>query len=281
MRRVLALVAVLVAGTAAAGSAAPRTDPLVGTWRYGDGLVRVERGGDGAYTGTVVRSIRFLACAHLAGERMWRLFGEEGHYSGTQLSFGPRAGCGLRVRVPVSLRIEERTLAVRASRREFVRPGACGAGTDCFRLERVGSLTPPLPPGPTAATPPPTRGLDVAARGRPSGAASLGPGFVGTEAAGRVTLSGGSASGSLTFVQTFEDRSELLVLEVTGLVSATAARLQLEVTVKRSDSADCDAASRGRLVVVDSVGGDRVRVQLCGWDLIYAAGAFVGAARPG
>jgi hypothetical protein len=97
VKRVLVLAALVLATAPAAAAPTPPGDPLVGLWRYGDGTVRVVRHANGSFTGTVTAQLRFAACPHPAGEAMWRLWGANGRYSGRQLSFGARPGCGLRV----------------------------------------------------------------------------------------------------------------------------------------------------------------------------------------
>ena len=169
MLRLVALLAFAFAVPAAAPAAPP--DPLVGTWRYGDGTVQVVRHANGSFTGTVRSTVRFAACPHLRGEAMWRLWGGEGSYSGRQLSFGPRPGCGWRVPLAASIRVHRTVLELRVARREAIRPGACGALTDCFRLVRVG---PPPAPTPAPVAEPPRRRQDRRAlAARPPAAPSV------------------------------------------------------------------------------------------------------------
>ena len=165
MKRLLALAAVLLATAPAAATPTASGDPLVGLWRYGDGTVRVVRHANGSFTGTVGAPLRFAACPHHAGEAMWRLWGANGRYSGRQLSFGARPGCGLRVPLAASVRVDGRALELRVARRQGVRPGACGALTDCFALRRVGPLPRPAAPAPA---PTPQRAFDLLVDGAPA-----------------------------------------------------------------------------------------------------------------
>jgi hypothetical protein len=66
----LALAFVALIGNA---QAQPRdTDPIVGFWNYGGGVVQVT-GGPTSFAGTVVKATTFSTCAHPVGEVMWKI----------------------------------------------------------------------------------------------------------------------------------------------------------------------------------------------------------------
>lgn len=271
MKRLLALAALLLATLpGAAGSAG--TDPLIGTWRYGDGTVRVVRHANGSFTGTVVASLRFAACPHPGGEAMWRLFGSDGRYSGRQLSFGPRPGCGLRLHLAASVRLSGRSLELRVARREGIAPGACGALTDCFRLTRVGALPPSAEPPPSAAV---STAFDLSAHGAPEVGAPEADDYSASTAAGRILLpaTGTAASGSFLFFDTYADRSELVALRVESVVSSAVGRVVVAVRVSRSTRPGCEAGASGRLDVRD--GSDRIAVSVCGFTRAWTDSAAV------
>jgi hypothetical protein len=271
VKRLLALAALLLAALpGAAGSAG--TDPLVGTWRFGDGSIRVVRHANGSFTGTVLSPLRFAACPHPGGEAMWRLFGEDGHYSGRHLSFGPRAGCSLRVHLAASIRVSGRSLELRVARREGIRPGACGALTDCFRLTRVGAA-PPRAPEP--ATPPAvSTAFDLSANGAPESGAPGAEDYSASTAAGRILLSGpGAASGSFLVFDTYADRSELIAVRVERLLSRSAGRVAVAVEVSRATRPGCEAGAAGRLEARD--GSDRIALTVCGFARAWTASAAV------
>ena len=282
MKRLLALLVLLAAlpvAVAATGAPAPAAHPLVGTWRYGDGSVRVVRHANGSYTGTVRSTLRFAACGHPAGERMWTLWGGNGSYSGRQLSFGPRPGCSLRVPLAASIRVSGRALELRVARRQGIRPGACGGLTDCFRLTRVGPAprpaAPPAPPRPAA----PAAVADVSTAGVPAGSAALGEGHSSSSAAGRITV-GAEVTGSLLLVHTYTSRGDLVALRPSRVLVRRAGVLDLAVAVARSEAAGCAAGSTGTLALRDggTDGADGVRIRVCGWDLRFANGARVAIA---
>ncbi len=75
----------LFAGSAHAGPA--DTDPIIGYWNYGGGVVQV--GGSGpAFTGTIVKPTTFSDCAHPIGEVIWRITKTATAYTGTHTWFG-------------------------------------------------------------------------------------------------------------------------------------------------------------------------------------------------
>jgi hypothetical protein len=90
-------VALLVAAAAAAAApaAALATEPIEGTWTYGDGRVLVERVGPAEYVGTVVKRVRFTNCDHPVGEKMWSLGGSGSSYRGTHVWYGASPKCDI------------------------------------------------------------------------------------------------------------------------------------------------------------------------------------------
>lgn len=258
MKRLLALTAAVLAFAPAAAPSAT-SDPLVGSWRYGDGTVRVVRHANGSFTGTVTSSLRFAACPHPAGEPMWRLWGKEGRYSGRQLSFGPWAGCGLRVPLAASVRVDGRVLELRVARRQGLRPGACGASTDCFRLSRIGAAPAPGAPAAADPQPKPTISFDLAANGAPSSGRPQDASYSSSSGAGRIVLDG---TGSFLFFDTYSNRSEIVAVRVESLASTTPTRVVARVSVSRSTVPGCDAGATGTLTAED--GADRIALAVCG-----------------
>ena len=273
MKRLLALAATVLALAPAAAPSATG-EPLVGLWRYGDGTVRVVRHANGSFTGTVGAPVRFAACPHPAGEAMWRLWGTDGRYSGRQLSFGPRAGCGLRVPLAASIRVGDRALELRVARRQGARPGPCGAFTDCFRLTRVGQSPEAAPESADAAT-----SFDLVANGAPSTGRPQDATYSSSSAAGRIVLDG---TGSFLFFDTYSDRSELVAVRVAAVASATADRVSARVNVTRSTVRGCAAGATGTLAA--RAGDDRITLAVCGFRRIWTGAASVAvrgtAARP-
>lgn len=269
MKWVLALV---VAGLAFAPAATPSVagDPLVGLWRYNDGTVRVVRHANGSFTGTVGVPLRFAACPHRAGEAMWRFWGRDGRYSGRQLSFGARPGCGLRVPLSASVRVDGRVLELRVVRRQGLQPAACGILTDCFRLTRVGAA--PAPAAPPAQDPPPQPkgSFDLAANGAPSSGRPQDASYTSSSAAGRIVLDG---TGSFLFFDTYADRSEIVAVRVESLASATATRVVARVKVSRSTVAGCATGATGTLDARD--GTDRISIAVCGFTRTWTGAASV------
>lgn len=118
MRRLVALAVlgvVLLVGSVA--SASP-TDPIVGTWAYGEGRV-VVRGSGTSFTATVTAATRFAVCTHARGEQMWTIAHPGRWYSGRHLSFDDRIpGCDAddRVWLPAAWSVEGNRLTVRIAR---------------------------------------------------------------------------------------------------------------------------------------------------------------------
>lgn len=267
MKRPLALAAAVLAFAPAAAPSATG-DPLVGLWRYGDGTVRVVRHANGSFTGTVGAPLRFAACPHPADEAMWRLWGKEGRYSGRQLSFGARPGCGLRVPLAASIRVGGRALELRVARRQGLQPGACGAFTDCYRLTRVGKAPAPAPP---ASEPPSApKSFDLLANGVPSSGRPQDPSYSSSSAAGRIVLDG---TGSFLFFDTYTDRSELVAVRVEAIASAAADRVTARVRVSRSTLPGCKAGATGTLAARD--GADRITLAVCGFTRTWTGAASV------
>lgn len=264
MKRPLALAAAVLAFAPAAAPSATG-DPLVGLWRYGDGTVHVVRHANGSFTGTVGAPLRFAACPHPAGEAMWRLWGKDGSYSGRQLSFGVRPGCGLRVPLAASIRVGSRALELRVARRQGIRPGPCGSLTDCFRLTRVGA-----PPAASPAPPPPSRSFELVANGRPASGLPDDPAYTSSSAAGRIALDG---TGSFLFFDTYSDRSELVAVRVTGIESSSAGSVTAAVRVSRSTLPGCVAGADGTLQARDEP--DRIVLALCGFTRTWTSVASV------
>lgn len=272
MKRLLGLAALVLASAPAVAAPTATADSLVGTWRYGDGTVRVVRHANGSFTGTVTASLRFAACPHPAGEAMWRLWGGEGRYSGRQLSFGPRPGCGLRVPLAASIRLRDgRTLELRVVRRQGLQPGPCGGVTDCFRLTRVGPAPAPASPPPAA----PLRAFELAANGRPSSGRPDDPDYSSSSGPGRVVLDG---TGSFLVFDTFTDRSELVAVRVTGIAAASAGTVRATVRVSRSTRPGCAAGATGTLRARNEP--DRIELAVCGSTRVWTTAATVAVREP-
>lgn len=141
MRLVLAAaVAVGVVFVGSAGAGPP--DPIVGSWRFGGGVVQVIQRG-GSFTGVVVSSTTFAVCPHRAGERMWKLAPRgRNYYRGAHLSFDDgEPGCGDRVSLAASWSLlPGDRLVLRVAELTGHAPGRCGSfETLCFTLHRVGA----------------------------------------------------------------------------------------------------------------------------------------------
>jgi hypothetical protein len=83
--RALAVAAAAVVGVAGGAGPAHALEPIEGSWLFESGQVLVEATGPGAFTGVVVKPTRFTACAHPAGEVMWRIRGTGTAYTGTHV----------------------------------------------------------------------------------------------------------------------------------------------------------------------------------------------------
>lgn len=249
------LAAALLASAPASATPSATGDPLVGQWRYGDGTVRVVRHGNGSFTGTVVAPLRFAACTHPAGEPMWRLWGGNGRYSGRQLSFGARPGCGLRLPLAASIRVDGRALELRVARRQGVSPGACGGLTDCFRLTRIG----PAPAAPAAPPAEDPGSFEIALSGRPSSGAPADPAYTGSSGGGWLGLDG---TGNLLLFDSYRIGSRELELDVRKLVGAAGRSATAEVAVRRSTVPGCARGATGVLRV--RAEPDRVDLLVCG-----------------
>jgi hypothetical protein len=84
----LVLGAVVLAGLLCASTrASPVTsDPIVGFWNYGGGVVQVTGSGT-RFRGTVVKETSFSACTHPLGEVIWQVRKTTAGYAGTHLWF--------------------------------------------------------------------------------------------------------------------------------------------------------------------------------------------------
>lgn len=139
----LVLAAAVAAGVVLVGPAtAGPSDPIVGSWRFGDGVVRVAQRGD-SLVGVVVSSTTFAVCPHRAGERMWKLESRgRNYYRGAHLSFDDgEPGCGDRVSLAASWSLlPGDRLVLRVAELTGHSPGRCGSfETLCFTLHRVGA----------------------------------------------------------------------------------------------------------------------------------------------
>jgi len=127
---------VVLVGPATAGP----SDPIVGSWRFDGGVVRVTQSG-GSFAGVVVSSTTLAVCPHRAGERMWKLEPRGGNfYRGTHLSFDDGApGCGDRVSLSASWSLlSGDRLVLRVAERTGHSPARCGSfETLCFTLHRI------------------------------------------------------------------------------------------------------------------------------------------------
>ena len=91
--RAAAAVAGALLTTALLGSAQARpvdTDPIVGFWNYGGGVVQVTGSGS-SFSGTIVKATRFSDCDHPVGEVIWRIAKSGDGYTGTHAWFASGA----------------------------------------------------------------------------------------------------------------------------------------------------------------------------------------------
>lgn len=79
-----ATLALIVAGASFAGQR--DSDPILGYWNYGGGVVHVT-GGPTSVTGTIVKATRFSDCVHPVGELIWRIGKTSTGYAGTHQWF--------------------------------------------------------------------------------------------------------------------------------------------------------------------------------------------------
>ena len=66
------------------------SDPIVGFWNYGGGVVQVVGSGS-SFTGTVVKESAFSSCTHPVGEVIWRITKTTTGYTGTHEWFANTA----------------------------------------------------------------------------------------------------------------------------------------------------------------------------------------------
>lgn len=91
LTRTLLAVGVLAAIVAGASSAGVRdTDPVVGFWNFGGGVVQVT-GGPTNFTGTIAKATQFSDCVHPVGELIWRIQKTASGYGGSHQWFGSHA----------------------------------------------------------------------------------------------------------------------------------------------------------------------------------------------
>lgn len=265
MRLLLATAAVLGAVLAAPAAAGP-VDPIVGSWSFDGGIVRIVVQ-DGGLVGTVVRRTTFAVCPHNVGERIWKLAPRSaGYYRGTHLSFDDgRPGCGNRVSLAASWSLAGEQLVLRVAGLTGHAPGPCGSfQTLCFTLRRV-------------ASPPPvivryTWSEHIA--GRPLGTHSLGSGYLGSviEGAGGFTARGTetlSSSGIITVTHDYgaaDDVKLRLLVSGRGMYAGEATTLRF--TTRSSSSPFCFVGEEGQVVVARG----RVTVSVCGETLAFVDG---------
>lgn len=82
----LALGLVVAFGTVSAQAA---TQPIEGTWNFGDGQVLVQAQPDGSFSGVVTEPISFATCIHPIGQVIWAMDGSGLSYTGTHVWFHP------------------------------------------------------------------------------------------------------------------------------------------------------------------------------------------------
>lgn len=261
------------------GASASPTDPIVGTWAYGEGRV-VVRGSGTSFTATVTAATRFAVCPHARGEQMWTIAHPGRSYSGRHLSFDDRIpGCDAddRVWLPAAWSVEGNRLTVRIARFAGIAPGPCGSVlTVCFTLRRVVR--------PSAATDEASsrHSFTVAVSGRPaSGAKTLGRGYLGSivEGEGGFTERGSvilSSSGALTVTHDYDDVADVKVrLRVRGTGAlGPEGTASLAVAVASSSSPFCFVGEEGTL----AISRGRATLSVCGDNLQFVNGRPSGTA---
>jgi len=91
LTRTLLVVGVLaVIGAGASSASVLDTDPIVGFWNFGGGVVQVT-GGPTSFTGTIGKATQFSSCVHPVGEVIWRIQKTASGYSGSHQWFGSAA----------------------------------------------------------------------------------------------------------------------------------------------------------------------------------------------
>ncbi len=144
----VSLTAVLAAGIALAAmlpsaQASKRdTDPIVGFWNYGGGVVQVS-GGPTSFSGVVVKATRFSTCTHPVGEAIWKITNQGSSYVGTHMYFKDTSTC-----IPGSGGPGKSTWSIVETDSGYVLhfcstdPTGSG-GTDCDDLTRSKPVKPP------------------------------------------------------------------------------------------------------------------------------------------
>ena len=279
MRRLVALAGLGVVLLVGSGASASPTDPIVGTWTYGEGRV-VVRGSETSFTANVTAATRFAVCTHARGEQMWTIAHTGRWYSGRHLSFDDRIpGCDAddRVWLPAAWSVEGNRLTVRIARFAGSAPGPCGSAlTVCFTLRRV------VRPSAVTDEAPSRHSFTVAVSGRPaSGAKTLGSGYLGSivEGEGGFTERGSvilSLSGALTVTHDYEEAADVKVrLRVRGLGAlGPEGTASLTAVVVSSSSPFCFVGEEGVLVL--SRGSATLSV--CGDNLQFVHGRPAGTA---
>ncbi len=261
------------------GASASPTDPIVGTWMYGEGRV-VVRGSGTSFTGTVTAATKFAVCTHARGEQMWTIAHPGRWYSGRHLSFDDRIpGCDAddRVWLSAAWSVEGNRLTARIARFAGIAPGPCGSAlTVCFTLRRA------VRPGAATAEAPSRHSFTVAVSGRPAaGATTLGRGYVGSTVAGDggFTERGStilSSSGALTVTHDYEDVADVKVrLRVRGVGAlGPEGTASLAVAVANSTSPFCFVGEEGTLVLSNG----KATLSVCGDNLQFVHGRPAGTA---
>ena len=204
---------------------------------------------------------------------MWTISRDARGYSGRHLSFAPVPGCERRVSLNAVWQLSGDRLEVRIARFEGRRPGACGAGTVCFKLARV-------------ALPEP-RALSLDVLGPPQwGEWTLAPSYRASAIAakGSFTLLRGRVSGlggKVTVAHDNGDEPETVFeLKLAGALGfgreGSSQLLRARVSVVSGD-AGCNAGETGTIWLKDAPSGDLFALRVCGERLQFKHG--VGGAR--
>ena len=85
----LALGVIMAFGNVSAQAA---TQPIEGSWNFGNGQVLVQAQPDGSFSGVVVEPISFAGCVHPIGQVIWAMTGSGLSYTGTHVWFHPNCG---------------------------------------------------------------------------------------------------------------------------------------------------------------------------------------------
>jgi hypothetical protein len=281
MRRWLALLPLLALGLLGSAQARTLAAPIVGTWNFAHGTVKVTAAGNG-FVGTVTQPALFRkdqTCPHPVGEQIWKIQGKEdgGHpagehfYGGTALTFG-----GIPCSVGAPLGASFKVLEHRGGRPEILFCSYETLPSEGYPDGCAHGFGPPAPrTGGRASFA--FAGIPGISQSGPT----LGPGYRFTSATGDVAFKGTKATVRAAIVFSYHysngptRKVGIRVVGVTAKPDLTGSvkSVVFRIAVHSSELPGCTAGQRGTLRLSDAgVGDDGIILTICGRTRSYALG---------